>query len=485
MLPALYYSLFALLYGVALLYKKDKIKQVAYPRSPSFTRFTNPHPSLQRQLPQSNLQSILPSYLQSWLNFFRAKSVVRALSRESTNGLFTLPIVGQWCVIVHKKDYVKELCNAPEEILSMHKSVEDLMQFRYTVGDQFVDETYHIPVIRSALNSNLSAKLPELLDELVCACSDGLDPLISANGDWSSINPTFTFSRIISRASNRIFVGASICRKEEFIELTTSFSRQVFVGGALIRMLVPSFLRKYAGLLFRYIYGHHRRMIRLLAPSIEVCKRKRAFPPDFAEDSASNMITWLNEFMPEGEEYSTESIAMRLLNINFVALHTTTKAFTHALYNLASEPHYASILREELEMQLNTEDPQNWTKEDFVRCIKLDSFFKETMRTNGLGALWMPRLTVSDFTFSDGTTIPAGNYMSVAVSTIHENPSTYINPLSFDGLRFSRLSEKTRGGTAAVERSEDGWMHRLTGTSLNYLTFGGGRHIWYVLYSYP
>lgn len=47
------------------------------------------------------------------------------------------------------------------------------------------------------------------------------------------------------------------------------------------------------------------------------------------------------------------------------------------------------------------------------------------MRLNGLGALWMPRVAVADFTFSNGTKIPAGNFLATAVTAIHEDEGTY------------------------------------------------------------
>jgi hypothetical protein len=207
--------------------------------------------------------------------------------------------------------------------------------------------------------------------------------------------------------------------------------------------------------------------------------------------------------VPAGKEHSTESIAMRMLNVNFVALHTTTKvrarpyhpqftltplsqAFTHALYHLASKPEYIPLLRAEVETFLDAQDPLSWSKEAIGRCIKLDSFLKESLRLNGLGAIWMPRLTLGDFTFSDGTTIPAGNFVATAVTAIHEDDANYPRAKEFDGLRFSNAMQGASAAEDADAMDGDGhWMHRLTGTSPSYLTFGGGRHIWSVLVLLP
>ena len=74
-----------------------------------------------------------------------------------------------------------------------------------------------------------------------------------------------------------------------------------------------------------------------------------------------------------------------------------------------------------------------------MKMTKLDSFFKETMRLSAMGACMyfesfslvyqqcvppviMLRKAMKDFTFSDGTTIPAGNIISVAASCMQTDP---------------------------------------------------------------
>ena len=99
----------------------------------------------------------------------------------------------------------------------------------------------------------------------------------------------------------------------------------------------------------------------------------------------------------------------------------------------------------------------------------------------------MTRKTMKDFTFSDGTTIPAGNFLSVAMSCIHTDPvkmhlhysnigsrvmciqENYVDPETFDGLRF----EKMRGKEDELQSK-----HSLVSLSLDYLLFGHGRHAW-------
>lgn len=48
---------------------------------------------------------------------------------------------------------------------------------------------------------------------------------------------------------------------------------------------------------------------------------------------------------------------------------------------------------------------------------------------------------MSDFTFSDGTYVPAGNYIKIAERALMLDPRNYNDPMKFDGFRFATTSE--------------------------------------------
>ena len=82
----------------------------------------------------------------------------------------------------------------------------------------------------------------------------------------------------------------------------------------------------------------------------------------------------------------------------------------------------------------------------------------------------MGRLAITDFTFSDGTTIPAGTTLSVPAGHIHLDPETYEDPKKFDGFRFIKMKER-----AETEGHPDKKFDMIS-TSLQSLAFGHGRH---------
>jgi cytochrome P450 len=77
----------------------------------------------------------------------------------------------------------------------------------------------------------------------------------------------------------------------------------------------------------------------------------------------------------------------------------------------------------------------------------------------------LKRVAVKDFTFSDGTTIPRGSFVSVSTHNAHFNDKVYEDPLRFDGFRFSNMREGSAKKVGMVSPSQ------------NYLTFGLGRHV--------
>jgi len=109
----------------------------------------------------------------------------------------------------------------------------------------------------------------------------------------------------------------------------------------------------------------------------------------------ADLLTWLFD---EGKEDDATDLTLRILGINFAAIHTSSvvcciyhyflinflkysrKTFTHALYYLAAFPEYAKPLREEVEEVIERE---GWTKAGIDQMHKIDSFIKESLRLHG------------------------------------------------------------------------------------------------------
>lgn len=140
-------------------------------------------------------------------------------------------------------------------------------------------------------------------------------------------------------------------------------------------------------------------------------------------------------------------------------------------------------MREEVEAIIREE---GWTKVALGKMRKIDSFLRESQCFNGLGAsgctftsflimvfhapftATMDRTIIKPdgFTFSDGTVLPQGTYVAVAMHAVHH--ATYgPNADDFDGFRFSDMREAGEG---------EGVKHQMVNTNVDYVSFGHGRH---------
>ena len=149
-----------------------------------------------------------------------------------------------WMVILSNRMHIEELRRAPEDELSFFEATTDvsnypvalalthiecrrqLLNTRYTLGDEVHDKPYHIAVIRSQLTRNIGKLYPEIRDEVVTAFDEVLDlsgyggvsvftmvclALILRTLEWKSVSALSVIQKVVCRTSNRLFVGLPLC----------------------------------------------------------------------------------------------------------------------------------------------------------------------------------------------------------------------------------------------------------------------------------
>lgn len=161
------------------------------------------------------------------------------------------------------------------------------------------------------------------------------------------------------------------------------------------------------------------------------------------------------------------------------------QSFVYALLHLAANPQYMQPLREEVESVLKEES--GMSKAAIVKMRRVDSFLKECQRINALDSGTLPhdhtsstsskatpstvtmlRSALRDYTFSDGTTVPAGTFVAAAKVSSHFNDEFYDDPYEFDPWRFVALRDK----------DGEGIRHQMVHMTHEYMPFGFGKHAW-------
>ncbi|KAF8844252.1 cytochrome P450 [Paxillus ammoniavirescens] len=390
------------------------------------------------------------TWLGSWLAgiqfFTKAADVVREGYAKHKGRPFKVARMYRWMVVVSGPQFVEDMRKASDKELSFMEASnegdgQDLKP-EYTVGHDTYHNTYHVPILRSQLTRNLGILCPDIRDEIVTAFDETLD---LQDKEWKGVPAFQTIQKIICRSGNRMFVGLPLCRNPDWIHLTTRFTLDVVKGGIIIG-LFPKVLAPLVARFMTSVPGSARRAMKHLGPIIEDRRKHlEEYGKDWA-DKPNDFLSWLMDH-PEGSQSSVMNLTLRILTANFAAIYTSSNSFTQALYNLAANPQYIQPL-------------------PLGKMRKVDSFLKESQRTDGFGYLSMTRKAMKDFTFSDGTVLPRGTIVAIASQASRLDNGVCDNADKFDPFRFANMSEE----------DGDDVKHSFASTSPDHLTFGHGRH---------
>ncbi|KAJ7631832.1 cytochrome P450 [Mycena polygramma] len=382
------------------------------------------------------------------------RAITEAAFQQYPGKAFKVPLGNRWMVIISRnRRSIEDFKNAPDDSLSLLGSFNELFHMELTMGYEQIHDPYHVGVVRGTLTRNIDACFPIIRDEVVEAFND----LVPAKTDeWTSLPAMQTVLPIISRVSNRFFIGLK-CRDPAYIKITTEFSVNVSKE-ALFLHTIPAFLRPVASRMFGYLESTTRAGLKHLGPMVQYrLDMDDQYGPDWPDgDRPNDLISWLlDEARGHPKRRTVRTLVQTILNVNFGAINTTTQAFLHALYNLAAHPECVEPLREEIEAVINSE---GWNRKSLADMIKLDSFMKESARFVFGGIVAMMRRAEKEFTFSDGTTVPKGTLVAVPVCSEDD--------AAFDPFRFARRRE--------VDGEE--LKHQMVIPDVDYLAFGLGRH---------
>ncbi|GAW00139.1 cytochrome p450 [Lentinula edodes] len=429
-------------------------------------------------IPTVGSSGLFSSYLSARRYKMHAREIIQEGYTKFPGQAFKVPLPDRWEVIVSGKQMMEDIKKASDLDLSFIEAVGETMQSDYTLGLPARVDTYQVEVVRTPLTRNLAARFDDLRDEIKAAFADEIP---AKETEWMKVPMLYTVMKIVSRTSNRYFVGLPLCRDPDYINLNIEYTIDAFNGAKTLQrfptVLKPSVLHDPSST-FAEIFAS---IVRQFLTDVPTClkratkhiepliKERLQKEVDFGSsdwpDKPNDLISWLlDEAKGERRKDIIYNIVSRVLLVNFAAIHTTSMTFTNALFYLAANPHLAQPLREEIE---STVAEFGWTKAAMGKMWKLDSFLKETTRLSGLGGLTMSRMVLRDFTFSNGTVVPAGTIVSVASYGMHHDDALYEDPETLKPFRFSNKREM----------EGEGIKHQMVGIDPSFGLFGGGRHM--------
>ena len=182
---------------------------------------------------------------------------------------------------------------------------------------------------------------------------------------------------LIARLSSLVFLGDELCRNQEWLEITKSYTVNTSIATDKLRQY-PKFLRP---LVCRFIpeCRELQRQVkvaqRVFAPVLQKRKEAREVAQVKGDPlpSYNDIIQWLAE-ENRGEPYD---VVGAQLGFSVVAIHTTSDLLTETMLRLAVRPDLMDDICKEMETVLKVE---GWTKTALFNMKLLDSSIKEAQR---------------------------------------------------------------------------------------------------------
>ncbi|KAL9597715.1 MAG: hypothetical protein Q9219_004972 [cf. Caloplaca sp. 3 TL-2023] len=312
-------------------------------------------------------------------------------------------------IIVISNKYIDEIRSLPTHVISPIQAHVDNLLGRYSTTDILLESDLHSRMLQTKLTPNLGKFVPDMRKELMAALDDEV-PSCRA------------------RISARIFVGSPLCRNEEWLETSIRYTENVFRTVVAMR-LFPQFMQPLVSFFvpqaWKVPMNLHRAQ-KLIVPLV-IERKQLQLSPDPSYTKPNDLLQWMIDAANESEG-KPEKLAHRQLLLTLAAIHTSTMAATHAIFDLCAMPEYIQPIRDEVREAVQID--KGWQKQTLSRLHKLDSFLKESQRVTP------PSLQVTS------------------------------EPMKFDGFRYYR------------ERQKPGEEHRhqFATTDGNNLHFGHGKY---------
>ncbi|TFK47078.1 cytochrome P450 [Heliocybe sulcata] len=389
----------------------------------------------------------LSSYIGALQFMFRGREMLQeGYQRFYDGGMFKVPILDRWMVVLVGKKLSEELRSAPEDVFSLDQAL--MLHLDFVFSKKVYLNPIHTTLMKTKMSKTIGVLTPAMYDECIQAFEQHMP--LDESKEWKAVPCLATGRQISTIVNNRIIVGYPLCCEPEFINLNLRFIVDMFQ----CRMLI-------VGRLVTNIPSEIAVGRRLLKPVLD--EHSKILEESDSDWSAlpNDMLSWLMASVPKDETLDT--MTRRILGVNVAAIHTISHTFTHSLLYLAANQELITPIRQEVEKAV-AED--GWTKNAMGKLYLLDSFLKEVLRFNGTQAWSLNRIALKDFTFSDSTFIPKGTSIAACATPVHMDPSVYPEPEKFDAYWFYRM----------MQRDGEANQHLVVKTSLEYLPFGHGSH---------
>ncbi|KAK0747389.1 putative cytochrome P450 [Apiosordaria backusii] len=420
-----------------------------------------------------------PHLQAKWRNTRDFKAAMEEAHTNYRDRAVIVPVASMGNLVMLPHAEAEFVSDQPDSVLSFNERAAELYQIDYTFTDPTVARvTLHNSLLKTALTPQIGNLIPVMADEAAWV----FDKHWGITTDqWHELCVFETMRHIVGGVANRALIGLPFCRDPELVNSGMAFAVDIPLSGAIMNLFPKPFRPLVAPLVTLPNRIHTRRFRKILVSEIE--RRLKEYdarqanpddkslgpePNDFLQWSLQQAKASGNPFM-----WRKETLADRVLIVNFAAIHTTSFASTWAIFDLiCSPPEQLDELREEITSVLAANNGK-WTKRTLAQLEKLDSALRESARLSSILTVGLGRFVTNEegLTTPSGVHLPKGTHITVPVYSVLRDDTIYTDADSYIPLRFHEQNKKNQSD-ASVKRV----ANTLPTTSPDFLVFGHGKH---------
>jgi cytochrome P450 len=349
--------------------------------------------------------------------------------KDKYGSLYSIDYLGKK-VIIFGKQWVSELFKNRD--LEFEEALNDVFLVLEAVG---AAQYLHDPklntakVVRSLITpflKSFSSKIYEQVNLVEKEIFKGKDSILIES-------PAEIMRKMVVKASSSIMLGDRLSEDKEIVDAFYNYPIKVelSVFSKLKYVKYPIIGRLYA----RYLIGQEK--VHLPYQNLFLDKISEEIATRKIEENAEGYQKpndLLQRMCDEG--YTLDQISIMMLSLAFASVMTTTNNSTISFYDMVTYPEYYNELYEE-QLELKKEFGDFINAETVSKMTKLNSFIRESMRFR-LAGVTNFRVNKTNWTLSNGITIPKGSLMAVDAFSLHfDNELQDGSPYEFKPFRHA------------------------------------------------
>ncbi|ESZ91025.1 cytochrome P450 [Sclerotinia borealis F-4128] len=429
----------------------------------------HPHSSTDSNT-KSNVRITGPStifghWVAGFKHVFYLEEVASNAYKMPVGKIWAMPTRNNFHICVPTKEYIEEFDRAPQNELSLRGVSHELFPPHELFGG-LPPESPGIfqKILKTDMRQCLPQLEPSLQDRLHEAFKKDFcgkknpegkhDPLkpqfldlgcIFYSRRWTKVTLSSTMFKMIARVNSLAILGPDLSKTLFDSGTVTRYLKTATLTGQLLGIL-PRFMKPLVGkLIMRYIGGLDE-MVKQISNEISL----RVKPAKVDGPEHMDCIQWT---IGRSRKESVLTLTPHILGILFASTHQPPMLLSYAIYRLCLHPEYLQPLQDEARLCAKKDSP--YTNSDDMPLM--DSFLKEVSRVHPITVVTLPHKVEKAFTFSDGTYIPAGNWVCVPQQAILNDPNIYNDPETFQPFRF--VQWENENGVSPTPSSESRFSH--------------------------